>query len=198
MKPQRRNRKEEILQVASEHFAQHGFHGATLSAIAEAVGLTEPGLLHYFHSKVDLLQGVLDYRDRVDKSKFLAILEQEKLSLFSALQDLVAVNQQRPGLVQLFTVMVGESINQEHPSHDFFVQRYRALRKVMIEYFVQHDAGRKNFKADVDLEQLVVLIIAVMDGLQVQWLLDPENVSMMRAFELFCSAIQAYLEPAGK
>jgi AcrR family transcriptional regulator len=197
MKPQRRNRKEEILQVASEHFAQHGFHGATLSAIAEAVGLTEPGLLHYFHSKVDLLQGVLDYRDRVDKSKFLAILEQEKLSLFSALQDLVAVNQQRPGLVQLFTVIVGESINQEHPSHDFFVQRYRALRKAMVEFFEQ-DAGGEGFEADVDLEQLVVLIIAVMDGLQVQWLLDPENVSMMRAFELFCSAIQAYLEPAGK
>jgi AcrR family transcriptional regulator len=197
MKPQRRNRKEAILQVASEHFAQHGFHGATLSAIAEAVGLTEPGLLHYFPSKVELLQGVLDYRDQADKSKYLAIMEQEEFSLFSALQDLVTVNQQRPGLVQLFTVMVGESINPEHPSHDFFVQRYRALRTAMIDYF-EHNAGSEGFRADVDLEQLVVLIIAVLDGLQIQWLLDPENVSMVRAFELFCSAIQAYLEPAGK
>jgi len=196
MKPQRRNRKEEILQVANEHFAQHGFFGATLSAIADAVGLTEPGLLHYFPSKVDLLQGVLDYRDQADKSKYLAIMEQEKLSLFSALQDLVTVNQKRPGLVQLFTVMVGESINQEHPSHDFFVQRYRALRKAMIDFFEQ-DAGSEGFAADVDLKQLVVLIIAVMDGLQIQWLLDPENVNMTRAYELFSSAIQAYLEPAG-
>jgi AcrR family transcriptional regulator len=197
MKPQRRNRKDEILHIASEHFAQHGFHGATLSAIAEAVGLTEPGLLHYFPSKVDLLQGVLDSRDQADKAKYLAILEQEKLSLFSALQDLVTVNQQRPGLVQLFTVMVGESINQEHPSHDFFVQRYRALRKAMIDFY-EHDEAGEGCKENINLEQLAVLILAVLDGLQVQWLLDPENVSMVRAFELFCSAIQAYLEPAGK
>jgi AcrR family transcriptional regulator len=197
MKPQRRNRKEAILQVASEHFAQHGFHGATLSAIADAVGLTEPGLLHYFPSKVDLLQGVLDYRDQADKSKYIALMEQEELSPFNALQDLVKVNQQRPGLVQLFTVMVGESINPEHPSHDFFVQRYRALRKAMISFFEQ-DAVWEGFESDVDKEQLVVLIIAVLDGLQVQWLLDPENVSMIRAFDLFCSAIQAYLEPTSQ
>lgn len=197
MTSQRKNRKEEILQVASEQFTQHGFHGATLSAIAEAVGLTEPGLLHYFPSKVDLLQGVLDYRDQVDKSKYLDIMEQEKLSLFGALQDLVTINQQRPGLVQLFTVMVGESINQEHPSHDFFVQRYRALRKVLVDFFEQ-DAVSEGFEADVDLEQLVVLILAVLDGLQIQWLLDPEQVNMTKAFELFCSAIQAYLEPVGK
>jgi AcrR family transcriptional regulator len=197
MKPQRKNRKEAILQVASQQFAQHGFHGATLSAIAEAVGLTEPGLLHYFPSKVELLQGVLDYRDQADKSKYLAIMEQEEFSLFIALQDLVTVNQQRPGLVQLFTVMVGESINKDHPSHDFFVQRYRDLRKAMLNYFAQNARG-EGFRADVDLEQLVMLIIAVLDGLQIQWLLDPDNVSMVRAFELFCSAIQAYLEPEGK
>lgn len=191
---QRRNRKAEILQVACEHFAQHGFHGATLSAIAKAVGLSEPGLLHYFPSKVDLLQGVLNYRDQADKAKYLAILEQEKSSLFSALQDLVNVNEKRSGLVQLFTVMVGESINKEHPSHDFFVQRYRALRKALANYLDQDLVGR-GLKDDVDLEQLGVLILAVMDGLQIQWLLDPENVDMTRAFELFSSAIQAHINP---
>lgn len=192
MTSQRRNRKEAILQVASEHFAQHGFHGATLSAIAEAVGLTEPGLLHYFPSKVDLLQGVLDYRDQADRSKYIDIMEQEELSLFSALQDLVNVNQQRPGLVQLFTVMVGESINQEHPSHNFFVQRYQVLREALVDFFKRAEMGDGD-KDKVDLKQLAVLILAVMDGLQVQWLLDPENVDMTRSFELFSSAIQAYL-----
>jgi AcrR family transcriptional regulator len=194
MTSQRRNRKEAILQVASEHFAQHGFHGATLSAIAEVVGLTEPGLLHYFPSKVDLLQGVLDYRDQADRLKYEAVLEQEKISLFNALQDLVSVNQQRPGLVQLFTVMVGESINTDHPSHDFFIQRYQLLRKTLIDFF-KNAAVSEGYRPDVDLEQLVVLIIAVLDGLQIQWLLDPENVDMTRAFELFSSSIQAYLEP---
>ncbi|MBW6467234.1 MAG: TetR/AcrR family transcriptional regulator [Brevefilum sp.] len=193
MTTQRRSRKEAILQVATEHFARHGFHGATLSAIAEAVGLTEPGLLYYFPSKVELLQGVLDYRDQADKSKYMAILEQDKISLFSALQDLVNVNQERPGLVQLFTVMVGESINPEHPSHDFFVQRYRALRKTMVDFF-KTAAVSEGYRTDVDLEQLVVLIIAVLDGLQIQWLLDPGQVEMTTGFALFTRLVETYLE----
>lgn len=192
MKPQRRNRKEEILQYASEHFAQHGFHGATLSGIAESVGLTEPGLLHYFSSKVELLQDVLAYRDRTDRKKYQAIMTQEGTELLDALQELGAANQHRPGLVQLFTVMVGESITAEHPSHEFFVRRYQKIKGELVEYLHDH-IKNEGLWEDVDLPQLTAVIFAVMDGLQIQWLLDPEKVQMTAAFELFISMVQAYL-----
>lgn len=192
MSSQRRNRKSEILQYASEHFAQHGFRGATLSSIADSVGLTEPGLLHYFPSKVELLQEVLAYRDRTDREKYQAIIAQDAAPLLDALQDLVAANQHRPGLVQLFTVMVAESITADHPSHDFFVQRYRKIKGDLFEYLSGY-FQREGLHQDVDLAQLAAVIFAVMDGLQVQWLLDPENVNMTAAFELFTAMVQAYL-----
>lgn len=197
MKPQRRNRKEEILQYASEHFAQHGFHGATLSGIAESVGLTEPGLLHYFPSKVELLQGVLAYRDQADREKYQAIMTQEGTQLFDALQELVAANQHRPGLVQLFTVMVGESITAEHPSHEFFVRRYHKIKRELGQYLKDHVKG-EGLREDVDLSQLAAVIFAVMDGLQIQWLLDPEKVHMTAAFELFISMVETYLGSSGR
>jgi len=195
MIPQRRNRKEEVLQAASAFFAQHGFHGATLSGIAKSVGLTEPGLLHYFPSKVELLQAVLDYRDQVDREKYRLLIAEDGAPLLDALQALVAANQHRPGLVQLFTVMVAESITVDHPSHDFFVHRYRKIKGDLFEYLSGYFEG-EGLRPDVDLAQLGAVIFSVMDGLQIQWLLDPENVDMRAAFELFVAMVQAYLGEA--
>ena len=192
MSRQRRNRKEEILQTAAEQFALHGYHGATLSKIAEAVDLTEPGLLHYFPNKEQLLQEVLDYRDQQDLAKYQVLLEDKHALLFEVLQDLVEANQRKPGLVQLFTVMVGESINPTHPSHDFFVNRYQIVKDMMIKY-LQAYCKQEGLRENVDLTQLTVLIIAIMDGLQIQWLLDQENFEMTAAFRLFTKMMQAYL-----
>ena len=192
MTSEKRNRKEDILLAASQYFAQSGFHGATLSAIADEVGLTVPGLLHYFPNKIALLQGVLDHRDQLDKERYGAIEPNKISSLFDALKDLVKDNQNKPGLVQLFTVMVTESINPKHPSHEFFVQRYRDLTQVLAEYL--EDTIQPKFGDDkINLDQLATMIFAVMDGLQIQWLLDPQGVDMVRVFALFVSAIEFYI-----
>ena len=51
----------------------------------------------------------------------------------------------------------------------------------------------KDPEIDIDLDRLATLIVAVMDGLQIQWLLDPENVSMTEAFALFSKIMVNYL-----
>ena len=71
----RRDRREEILQAASDLFGVRGFRGTSLASIAEAVDLTEPGLLHYFPSKVNLLQSVLEYRDHQDEKKYTKLVK---------------------------------------------------------------------------------------------------------------------------
>lgn len=45
----------QILEAATELFAERGFSGTSLQDIAEATGLTRPALYHYFSSKEDLL-----------------------------------------------------------------------------------------------------------------------------------------------
>ena len=192
----RRDRREEILQAASELFSIHGFRGTSLSSIAEAVDLTEPGLLHYFPSKANLLQNVLEYRDQQDEKKFSVLVQPNGLYLeevFEALKGLVAENEKRPGLVRLFTVLVGESIRHDHPSHDFFVNRYAKIGDVFRTY-VSDLKKTEELPSDIDIDQLASLIFAVMDGLQIQWLLDPENVSMSQTFNLFTEIIVGYLK----
>jgi len=183
------------LQEATKLFGLYGFRGTTLSSVARAVDLTEPGLLHYFPSKIHLLQGVLEYRDQQDREKRIKPIDLENISVaesFGLLEDLVAKNEAIPDLVRLFTVLVSESIRNDHPSHDYFSARYRQIRNEFAEGFSKLD--ELNLFSKAELDELASLILAVMDGLQIQWLLDPENVSMTKSFNLFSKIVLAYLE----
>lgn len=50
--------RERIVEVASEVFRQHGFHGAALADIAQRLGVTKPALYHHIRSKEELLFGM--------------------------------------------------------------------------------------------------------------------------------------------
>ncbi len=191
----RRDRKEEILEKASQLFGEHGFQGATLDLVARAVGLTEQGVLHYFPSKVHLLQGVLEYRDQKDIEKNSELIERvhnNLTDLFDHLDDLVTQNEKIPGLIQLFTVLVSESIRSDHPSHDYFVDRYRRVRDIYVREFLK--VNKTEIRPDMNLDELASLIMAVMDGLQIQWLLDPGKVDMVAVFKLFSKIVVGYLK----
>lgn len=47
-------RRQQLLEIAAEVFAKHGYHGTTTKALAEAAGITEPILYQHFSNKLDL------------------------------------------------------------------------------------------------------------------------------------------------
>lgn len=51
----RSSRREEILHVAAQLFAQNGYHGTGIAELGEAVGLGKGALYHHIGSKEDLL-----------------------------------------------------------------------------------------------------------------------------------------------
>ncbi len=50
----------QVLDVATQLFAAHGFDGTPLQAIADEVGIAKPSLLYHFPSKDELRRAVLD------------------------------------------------------------------------------------------------------------------------------------------
>jgi AcrR family transcriptional regulator len=181
--------REKIIQAATELFAQQGFRGAKMADIARAADLTEPGLLHHFPSKTHLLMGVLDERDRIDSARMRVTLQKNGNHFLEAGIELVEHNETVPGLVQLFNLLVAESVSADHPAHDFFIHRYQREREQMAQAIAQgQQAGE--VRADIPAETLVVLIFAMMDGLQVQWLLEPDKISMSEMFRVMMDMLK--------
>ncbi len=179
-----RQRKQQVIRAAIRFFGQNGYHGARLSDIARAAGVTEPGLLHHFPGKAHLLMEVLAERDRIDRQRFDPSLHAAVKPPLTSLQELVKYNESVPGLVQLFTVLVAESIDDKHPAHGFFRQRYESLREQNIAVLKAAQA-RGEIRSDIPARDLVVLLFGMMDGLQVQWLYEPDQIRMAHLFEQF-------------
>ena len=175
-------RRRTILATALEVFAESGFRGASVREIASRVGMTDTGVLHHFGGKGKLLLEVVKQKEDEDA---------EALG-DPYLRDLVAKNGTRSGTVRLFTTLSAESTDPQHPAHDHFVNRYESVRAHVTERLAQESAeGRISPMVDPSLAARIML--AVMDGLQIQWLLDP-SMEMDAAYNDFIDHYFGHLE----
>ncbi|WP_405606945.1 TetR/AcrR family transcriptional regulator [Streptomyces sp. NBC_00076] len=174
------DRRAEIIQAALEVIAERGYRGATQAAVAERVGLTQQGVLHHFPSKEDLLVAVLEARDQWDVAS--AALHDCVWPL-EMMAQLVEYNATRPGIVQVFTVLAGDSVTEGHPARPYFKGRYRSVRAGAAESL--RAAYGDTLPSGLTPEQAAPLLVAIMDGLQLQWLHDPQAVDMTEAFRTF-------------
>ncbi|MFE2485704.1 TetR/AcrR family transcriptional regulator [Streptomyces mirabilis] len=173
-------RRAEIVRAALEVIAERGYRGASMASVAERVGLTQQGLLHYFPTKDALLVAVLKERDQWD-----AVPDtQWRVDL---LASLVEYNAMRPGIIQTFSALLGESVTEGHPAREYFTERYVRVRASMAAV-LRAEYGER-LPNGLTPERTAPLLVAVMDGLQFQWLLDPESVDMPGAFRDFLALL---------
>jgi AcrR family transcriptional regulator len=165
--------RQEIIRAAILVFADVGYHGASLRDIAARVGISHPGLLHHFPNKVALLEAVLEYRDEVDEESFEEDLARGT-DYFDALVNVIERNRLRRPLVELFAGLSTEATSPDHPAHDYFQRRYT---RVVGEQTAQlrERAAQGRLAPGVDPEQAARTVVALIDGLQVQWLLSLER-----------------------
>lgn len=185
-----RLRRIQIINAATELFANAGYRGTGLAGIAAQVGVTQAGLLHHFGSKERLLEAVVEHRSEQDAELIAEIMGEGGLGMLDRVPLLAMHNQQRPGLAQLFTVLVAENLLPEHPAHDFFRDRYRGIRAAIITALKAGQA-RGEIRTDIDLKQVAARLVAALDGLQSQWLLDPTQVDLVESYTALAESMKA-------
>ncbi len=173
-------RRAQIVRTAFEFFGSRGYRSVSMLEIAEACGVTRPGLLHHFPSKELLLEAVLEQRDERAARLFFEGAPTEAEDGLAYLNRLIRVaqyNAQDLGLVRLFAMLSTEATDPQHPAHEYYVARYRrslARTRAALGNLDRRGLLREHARRDgVDAE-----IIALMDGLQIQMLLDPGSVDM--------------------
>ncbi|WP_405378799.1 MULTISPECIES: TetR family transcriptional regulator [Streptomyces] len=186
-RPMGAQRRDDILRIAMETFATRGYHNASLAEIAERSGLTQAGVLHHFRTKAGLLTGVLELRDKSD-IEALGDGRPRGLGLLRHLVNTARLNAEREGIVRLYAVLSAESVTEGHPAQGYFRSRYAGLRELVVAALREAvEAGE--LAPALPVASVANGIIAVMDGLQVQWLLEPAAVDMVETTEQVITAL---------
>jgi AcrR family transcriptional regulator len=187
-----RIRKQEILDSAMVAFGQKGFYKATLADVASAAGITAAGLLHHFRTKEALLVELLHQRDLVDIQESTGGEYPRGLAMLQHLIDTMARNMSRAVTTQMYAVLSAEAVTDAHPARQWFLDRYTELRSLIV-VSLQDAISDGDIAADIDPETSASAIIAVMDGIQIQWLYDPDAVDMA---EVTARVVNALVHPA--
>ena len=182
--------RERILSAATEVFARHGYAGSSLRQIASEVGVTPAAILVHFGSKEGLLMAVLDHWT-VQSS--VAHHDLHGVSYLRSLTDLMRRHLSERGFIELFSTMATEASDPAHPAHDFMTRRYEFVVGRVAKELSRASALREIRPLDARRTGTMARrVVAMMDGLQIQWLLDP-SVDLVGEFDDFIDAVIAQL-----
>ena len=178
-------RRAEIVRAASASFAEHGYERASLRDIAARANVTHAALLRHFATKDDLLLAALAQRDADDADLARSIMQSQvprERVLTGILQEEFA----HPEHLRNWLAITIAATNPNHPAHDFFIARRERMR----EHFTSKRLATTQDSEELSAADKVTMVLAMIDGLRIQFLLDPDRPTlhlMERLMQLIAS-----------
>lgn len=165
-------RRRRILARAIAVIDEEGHQGLNVRRLARECNMSAPGLMHHFPNMAELLVEVVAYRDVRDQGDWVPPEPGPGLSrdlLGMVVQNIV----DRPKAAELFAMVEAQAIDPRHPGHEYFKER--ALRVAeMFEHFLAAEYREPG--------ELARQLIAILDGLQLNWLRDREAFDLEKRF----------------
>jgi len=167
--------EEAILQATMRLLATRGIHGTSLDLLAEEVGVAKSSILWHFGSKEELLlrvaERVYDEVARGPVQKILALTSFEERAEASW-RFFSETLRQNPELRRVMLYLIFESVEGRPELRARLQQLYRGIREM-------YEAGlRSVVPDDAQRRRLAIISVASLDGLFLQWLLDPEAIDL--------------------
>lgn len=160
-------RRREILDKTIDAFVHRRLDVPTLRSLADAIGESHRTVQHYFPTREALLVEVLREYEGMPTE------EQEEVLLTDYFVGAAQRNVQTPGIIAVYTEMLALSVAVEDvAAKAFFTARFEYGRKYLSER-IAAELAPDDLSVE-EREAMAAVIIAAFDGLQIQWLLNPD------------------------
>ncbi len=176
--------REQIIAQAMTAFSQRGFHGSSARQIAAAVGISPAALQRHFGSKDELLSAVLASW-ALQTADAQGSEPGQGLEHWTSQHRVMQYHVAHRGLLQLFIRFASEASDPDHPARAFMVPRYEGLLNVFAGELVR--AAERGQIAPITPDEAMRearSLFAFMDGIEIQWLLDPD-VNIVAEFDAY-------------
>jgi len=168
--------REQLLAAASRVFARAGYHGASMSEIAAEAGFSKGALYWNFASKEDLFFALLDELDGQLRALIAATasLPKERERTGELSRGLSALLTDARDVVLLFHEYSALAVRDPKVAARY-VERNARLREE-IAAAVRQRHGTIDVPLTMPAEDLATALIALVDGLSIQQLTEPDAV----------------------
>ena len=166
------DRREEILNAAQRCFARSGFHGASMQEICAEAQISPGGLYRYFASKEAIMAAIAE-RDRADAA-----------ANFAAVADIPDVLKGLEGLARHYLIdrpaddiAVCAEIRTESRRNPEIARIHHAINSDVEAGLVgvlKKAVERGEIPADLDLERIVIVLLAIGDGIEWRRAVEPD------------------------
>jgi AcrR family transcriptional regulator len=165
-------RKDQIVRATVECITKHGYHNFSMQDVARTAGVSKGIIHYYFLNKDDLMMSVLDRVAGDIERVLLAEMEKaidpvDKLKIFIKVSFNIVRNTKEYYQVNMD---FWTQINQKREVRQVISRHYAKFRDSCIR--VLKEGMDKGVFRKVDLKQFASYVIAVVDGISLQWLFD--------------------------
>lgn len=141
--------------------------------MANAVGITDAGVLYHFPTKSDLLLAVLQHHDTVQRDRFSELVSSGGLGAIRNIRGWGYVMEQHPEIASLHVILSAEHLLESSPTNEFFCARYTRLLGALAAV-IEQGVADGDVRDDIDPALEAASLMAVLDGLRLQHFFAPE------------------------
>jgi AcrR family transcriptional regulator len=171
---QRQERRQQILEAALAVFSERGFHGANVSDVAAAAGVSQGTIYWYFDSKEELLTAaILSYFMQFEQDTLAGLGGHETAAgkLRALGQSMTQLAQEIQGLFTLFLEYWASSARREEAGQ-LWAGMLTEYKDVIVA-IIEEGVARGEFRP-VQAGPLVWAVMAAYDGLAAYTMLIPD------------------------
>jgi AcrR family transcriptional regulator len=172
--------RERILQDATELFAQRGYAGAGVDQLAARSGIAKTAIYYHFGNKAGLLAAALA---QATDTWIEAIARGSRQAgdwtarLDAGLAGMRALLEEKPWIFNLMQILALEVAEEKPEIREMLQSILQRARDAIVDGM--HDALGVEVP---DAETVAAVILAVLDGISLALQVDPDSVSLEKAF----------------
>ncbi|MEJ5301283.1 MAG: TetR/AcrR family transcriptional regulator [Thermodesulforhabdaceae bacterium] len=158
-------KKERIIQVSIEEFADHGFHQASINRLVSRLGIAKGSIFQYFGSKEKFFAFIFDYAVELAKNRLRGVRENTKnLPFFQRVKSILWAGidfvEQHPNIYRLYLKMI---FHENFPLREELLKKVHLLSADYLKPLVDDAISRGELRNDLDIDFVVFFIDSMLD-----------------------------------
>jgi len=199
-KEQGQRTRQMIIDVTTRLFATRGYAGTSLDLIAKEANTSKSSIFWHFENKEDLLFTVVDKAMsdwELEAGSHILAQPDPPSQLERLIDEYRELAMNRPDTLRLLLGLLLETADVNEDVKERFQKMYRGYRN-SIQLVIEEGIQAGVFTRKVPPGHLSSMVLALFDGLFIQWFLDPVGVPPELFESLKCSVFALVMPPEGK